>query len=247
METVSVDRIAVDDVGIDLPVDRFGHLESQVRVEEFAPAEPGAAEVEEEEPPEVADDAERKGESVDQWEAVFEVEEGQTAAEELPEVVAAQLVQATHRVDVEAAAVARDADEAEGEQGSRGGAPVQAVIEVGGRERAAPEQVGVAAGAQRRRPVLVQLEALAVIGAELLESGGVTAEAPGQQRKGLGELRELGLVGQDIETQRPIDAAAVVAGGGPDSVSAAEGVADLGAGPGEAAELARPERLAGGQ
>src|SRR3989442_12999870 len=178
METVSVDRIAVDDVGIDLPVDRFGHLESQVRVEELAAAEPGAAKVEEEKPPEVADDADRKGESVNQREAVFEVEEGQTAAEELPEVITAQLVHASHRVDVEAAAIARDADEAEGEQGPRGGPPAQAVVEEGGRERAAAEQGGVAAGAHRRRPVLVQLEALAVGGAELLEKGGVAAEAP---------------------------------------------------------------------
>src|SRR2546428_12087335 len=134
METVSVHRIAVDDVGIDLPVDRSGPLESQVGVEEHPAAEPGAAKVEEEKPPEVADHADRKGESVNQREAVFEVEEGQTAAEELPEVITAQLVQASHRVDVEAAAIARDADEEEGEQGPRGGPPVRAEAAVAGGE-----------------------------------------------------------------------------------------------------------------
>src|SRR5213593_2185632 len=124
---------------------------------------------------------------------------------------------------------------------------VRAVVEDGVDERAGAEQVGVAARAERGRPVLTQLEASTVVRAELLEAGGVAAEVPGEQREAFGDLREIRLEGDGVQAHRPVDAAAVIAGSGPDPVGAIERVADLPAGAGEAAELARPERLAGGE
>src|SRR5207245_10888460 len=113
-------------------------------------------------------------------------------------------------------------------------------------EGAAAEQIGVAAGVERRRPVLVELEALAVIRAELLVARRVAAQVPADLREALAEGGELGLEGEGVDPERPVDAAVEVAGGRADPVIAVERIGDLGPAACEAAELPVPEGRAAG-
>src|SRR5207247_9564723 len=205
------------------------------------------ADIEEQEAAQVADDAERKGEGVQQRKAVFQVHERDAAAEELAEVVATQLVQTTHRVDVVAAAAAHGADQTQREERAGGRAAVQPIVERRVHEGAAVEQIGVAAGAERRRPVLIQLEALAVVRAKLLVARRVTAQVPADLRETFAERGELGVEGDRDHAERPVDAAVEISDGRADPVIAVERVGDLGPRPGEAAELAAAERGAAGQ
>src|SRR2546425_10980834 len=93
----------------------------------------------------------------------------------------------------------------------------------------------------------MQLEALAVVRPELLETRGVAADVPADLREGLGQRSEICLEGGGVHAERPVDAAPEVAGGGADPVVEVERIADLGPGPREAAELPGPEARAAGQ
>src|SRR5204863_4616766 len=110
-------ELAADEVGaggvgaedgerIDHAVAGGGQVEADLGMREVPATEPGAAHVEEEEAADVAQDAYREGERVDQREAELEVGERHPAAVHFAEIVAAQVVQAAERVDAVAVPLA---------------------------------------------------------------------------------------------------------------------------------------------
>ena len=187
---------------------------------------------------------------VDEREAQLQVREGYPVPEELPEIVAPNLIESADGEDVApsqsglAAAVADGGEEPPGDEGASGQMTVGPVIEVVVGE-------GVAVPGDDGRVIRRQVESLAVVGPELLEPGRVPREARGEDRELLLERHEIHAE-KCVSAERegccdgPIDGALVIAERSLYPISAGERIGEVGGSAGGPAELVQADVARGG-